>query len=189
MPKDKITFPELDAMSMRADEAHMPLDTLAHQAFDAWQSELPEEFRMQYVPLWGEGFEAGIAYAKRLLLSGNLDGVRDWLDSERDGSASHGYEAIGVVGLSRIWEAAQVDAARRLMAARAYLEDKADSFWCEAVMTPLPRPDLVAYRYGEITWHQFDVTTNVHLAEQVGVRQMRIWRDVECGEVKWEWVK
>ena len=73
------------------------------------------------------------------------------------------------------------------IASRATQE--ADLFWCDEVMTPLPRPDFVAYRYGELFDYKFETTIKVHQAVQVGGRKMRVWRDVEGGGMKWEWVK
>jgi hypothetical protein len=35
------------------------LEKLARKAWDEYQSDMPIEWQMQYVPLFGEGFEAG----------------------------------------------------------------------------------------------------------------------------------
>lgn len=128
MPKDKITFPELDAMSMRADESHDTFDSMAKEAFEQWQSELPDEFKMQYVPLFGEGFYSGLRHAANQIALASLDphpsGIDEFFDRERCHRVSHGYEAIGRAGVTRIWNAATLDAARKLESLAAMKGDE-----------------------------------------------------------------
>lgn len=83
------------------------LDDLAKIAFDEWQADMPLEYQMQYVPLFGEGFTLGwraaIDCIKQESMYERFAKLEAWLEYERAGCASHGYECIGMLGVSRIW--------------------------------------------------------------------------------------
>lgn len=94
------------------------LDDLAKIAFDEWQSDMPLEYQMQYVPLFGEGFAAGwdaaINHVDRELKHERLANVEAFLESERAGRATHGYECIGILAVKSIWDAAIASVIARL---------------------------------------------------------------------------